>query len=135
MTNKYYKYFNPNPKGLETGDCVIRALCAITGKSWYEIFDIIVKHARDNCVMPNENQKTIEYRMQLFGLKRYTIPKPKKGNKCYTVEQFCKEHTKGKYILKIAHHEMAVIDGQYYDIYPGWERSRVYSYYELIPAL
>lgn len=128
----YYKYFNPNPKGLETGDCVIRALCAVTGKSWYEVFDIICKNARENGVMPNSGTKfDVESRMKLFGLKRKVIPKPTKGGSCYTVEQFCKNHRKGKYILTIAHHEMAVVDGKYYDIYSCWDSKRVYSYYEL----
>lgn len=134
MGSKFYKYFNhfnPNPKNLETGDCVIRALCAVTNKSWYEVFDIICAHARENAVMPNDNWTT-ESRMNLFGLRRVKLPKPSKGEKCYKVEQFCKEHPKGKYILNMAHHEMAVIDGEYYDLYPGWETTRVYSYYELI---
>lgn len=133
MGSKYYKHFNPNPKGLEVGDCVIRALCAITDKTWYEVFDIICAHARENAVMPNEGkQKFLEERMSLFNLKRVKIPKPRKGENCYTVATFCKNNPKGKYILNIAQHEMAVIDGEYYDLYPVWEKSRVYSYYEFI---
>ena len=27
-------YFNPNPAGARTGDCVIRAICAATGQDW-----------------------------------------------------------------------------------------------------
>lgn len=131
MGSKYYKHFNPNPRGLEIGDCVIRALCAVTDKSWYDIFDIICKHARDNAIMPNESlRKFVEQRMSLFGLRLVKLAKPNKGEKCYTVSRFCKEHNKGKYILNVANHEIAIVDGHYYDIYPCWDNSRVYSYYE-----
>ena len=35
--DKYFKYYNPNPEGHEDAcDCVVRALCAATGLSWYE---------------------------------------------------------------------------------------------------
>ena len=132
MISKYYKHFNSNPKGIEGPDCVIRALSALTNKSWYEVFDIICAHARQNGVMPNDGSKAnVEARMKLFGLKRCKVAKPKKGSTCYSVQQFCKDHPKGRYILIAAHHEVAVIDGYYYDLYPVWDSARVYSYYEL----
>lgn len=40
MKDKYYKHFNPNPEGNEdAADCAIRALCAVSGLPWYEVYD------------------------------------------------------------------------------------------------
>lgn len=34
------KYYNPNSGGNEdAADCVIGTLCAVTGLSWYEVYD------------------------------------------------------------------------------------------------
>lgn len=52
MTSKHYKYFQPNNKDKkdDQSDCVIRALCRITNKTWkylmnysrlQEIFNVI----------------------------------------------------------------------------------------------
>lgn len=47
-----YRYFNPNPEGNLVGDCVIRAICTSTGKSWDEVFDELTKVARRLKDMP-----------------------------------------------------------------------------------
>lgn len=130
MVCKYYKEFNPNPKKLHAGDCVVRALCAVTGKDWYEIFDLLVRIARENCVMPNEGDtKFDELVLTEFGFKRCKLTR-QKGKKAMNVERFCKEHPTGRYVLRCAHHLMGVVDGLYWELLPGWEDSTVYTYYE-----
>ena len=50
MADKYFEYFQPNPKENKTTDCTIRAICAVTGLSWYEVFDKVVAEARKECI-------------------------------------------------------------------------------------
>ena len=53
-STKYFDFFDLNPspdKG--KNDCSVRAICAATGKSWIEVFDLLVNAARKNCAMPN----------------------------------------------------------------------------------
>ena len=69
--------------------------------------------------------------MNLFGLEKRSIPRPKKGETSLDVQQFCKLHPKGRYILKTAHHNIGVVDGKYYDLFVNYGQ-KVYSYYELI---
>ena len=58
MKDKYYKYFNPNPEGHEDAcDCVVRALCAATGLSWYEVYDKCCEIGKEYGVMPNASGK------------------------------------------------------------------------------
>ena len=128
--DKYFEYFQPNPLNNTTNDCTIRAICAVTGLSWYEVFDKIVEEARKECMYPNDSA-FMKQRLSLFGLEKRTIPRPKKGQKSLTVQQFCKEHPTGKYILSTAHHNIGVVNGKYYDTFVD-NGTKVYSYYESI---
>lgn len=130
--SSYYEYFNPNPKGLETGDCIIRSLCKVTNLSWYDVFDKLIIFSRENCIMPNEgDSKMLEQMMNYFGLTRCKIPKPQKGMSAYNVLRFCKEHPSGKYVIRLARHVIGVVDGKIYDLHSGWLHSQVYTYYQL----
>ena len=60
-----YKYFNPNPEGNLVGDCVIRAICASTGKSWDMVFDELTEVARRLKDMPSSNYVWAAYLKQL----------------------------------------------------------------------
>ena len=128
MTDKYFEYFQPNPKENKTTDCTIRAICAVTGLSWYEVFDKVIAEARKECIYPNDN-KFMEQRMKLFGLVKRTIQRPKRGEKSMTVQRFCKEHSIGEYVLLTAHHNIGVVNGKYYDTFVD-TGSKVYTYYE-----
>lgn len=42
-----YIYYNPNPTGAGSkGDCVIRAICAVSGQSWHDIYDDLCSEGR-----------------------------------------------------------------------------------------
>ena len=133
--DKYYKFYNPNPEGNEDAcDCVIRALCAVTGLSWYEVYDKCCKIAREHCVMPNcGGKKFSTIRAKAFGLVPRVVPKTKKGEKALSVQEFCQKYKKGKYILTTSRHNVAVVDGKYWDLVENYGQ-KVYKYYELVEA-
>jgi hypothetical protein len=58
----------------------------------------------------------------------YTGVSNKKGTKRPTVKSFALEHRTGTYILNVANHEVAVVDGIYYDTWDSGGRS-LYGYY------
>lgn len=130
VASKFYKEYNPNPLGKEVGDCVIRSLCAVTNKSWYEIYEILTKLGRElACPFSNIDIKDCDYYVELFNMIRFKVSR-EKGKKALNVEKFCNEHPKGKFILRLANHMMGVVDGEYCELYPGWEKSTVYTYWE-----
>lgn len=133
MKDKYYKYFNPNPEGNEdAADCVVRALCAVTDLTWYEVYDKCCEVGRKYGRMPNNSTREFtKIRNEEFGLEPRVIPAPKKGQTSLTVQGFCEKHRKGKYILTTANHDIAVVDGKYWDIHESSGR-KVYKYYELV---
>ena len=40
---KYFQQFDPNPKNDHASDCVIRAICKLTGKDWDTVYDYLAK--------------------------------------------------------------------------------------------
>ena len=55
MASRNYKYYQPNEKDLkdEYGDCVVRALTKVTGKTWRQVFDELLPYAYELQCMPN----------------------------------------------------------------------------------
>lgn len=128
--DKYFEYYNPNPEGNEDAcDCTVRALCAITGLSWYEVYDKLCEIGRKHCVVFNASNFMNE-RCTEFGLEPRKVPAVKKGEKSLTVQKFCHQHPTGRYILQTAKHNVAVINGKYYDL--DVNRQKVYKYWEKV---
>ena len=101
-----FKFYQPNNKQEIAYDCVIRALSKVFNKSWLEVFDELVKIARDLQVVPNEDKCFNEY------LKNYTVKKIKKQKP--TIKEFSSTH-KGTYIVKSSGHLVAIENGNYFD--------------------
>lgn len=127
-----YKYYQPNKLDLkdETGDCQARALSKALNLSWVEAFDITIPICRElqtYTIFDGNHEKTVEA-MNKLGFK-YTGVSVKKGGKRPTVDSFAKEHKNGTFIVKVAHHVVCIVDGDYFDT---WDSGRkpMYGYYE-----
>ena len=110
----------------ETGDCVIRALCKVTGKEWLQVFDDLTPYVREVQANPNAPQVYSKY-LEDNGFKWVGIA-AKKGSKRPTVQSFAKDHKEGTYILRVAHHVVTVEDGYFYDTWDSGDCS-LYGYY------
>ena len=123
-----YKYYQPNKKDLkdEYGDCVIRALCKVTGKEWLEVFDELIPYVREVQANPNAPQVQSKY-LEDQGFKWVGI-KAQKGKSRPTVANMYKVFPKGTCIIRVAHHVVAMVDGVYYDTWDSGGKS-VYGYY------
>lgn len=116
---------NENPYGLDTGDCVIRALSTALNLNWFMVHDELSFLSRKMADMPSSNRVWKQY-LYDKGLTEYqaqnTCPN------CLTVDRFCKMHPHGRFILSTCEytkardglyvtgtHVVAVIDGNYYD--------------------
>lgn len=130
MAEGRYKYYQPNKKDLkdEYGDCVIRSLTKVTGKEWLQIFEELLPYARELQCMPN-GKPCYESYLKNNGFEYHGISN-KKGSKRPTVFSFAKDHKEGTYVLRVAHHSVAMTDGFYYDtwdcgdccLYGYWKR-------------
>ena len=124
--NQYIE-MNLNPKGKKTGDCVIRAISYVSGKSWNEVFDLLCKTARKKAMMPND---TLVYKAVLkdLGFIKQTIPAIEAGECCPTVADVARL-CKAPAVLSAAHHLVAVDGkGHYIDIW-NCGKKRCYTYW------
>ena len=130
MANKStrWRYYQPNKKDLkdEYGDCVIRALCKVTGKEWLQVFDELIPYVREVQANPNAPQVYSQY-LDDNGFKWVGI-KVEKGSKRPTVQSFTKAHKEGTYILRVSHHVVSVSEGYFWDTWDSGNKS-VYGYY------
>ena len=128
-----FVYYQPNKKDVKdkVGDCQIRALSKALNKTWLEVFDLITPICREQRVMDIFSCDLAKTKEAMAGLGfTYIGVSNKKGTKRPTVDSFAKEHKTGTYVVTVAHHVVAVVDGKYYDTWDSGECS-MYGYYEL----
>ena len=107
-----YVYYNPNPYGKDTEDCVIRAISRLFDLSWDEAFiELTTQAFIDKSVLTVDN---------IWGnylmTKGFTMhPLPNTCPRCYTVSRFAADHPYGRFLVKTPGHVIAVVDGYYYD--------------------
>lgn len=58
--------WNPNPLRDGEPDCVIRAICGATWRSWHDVFWDLCSLAAEKCTMPSSNW--------LWGLQAFPAP-------------------------------------------------------------
>ena len=109
---------NPNPKGKEAPDCVIRALAIALGRSWYEVYDELCVLGRRECNMPSADAVWGKF-LYLMGFEPFLLLEA--CPRCVTVEAFARMFPRGVYIIGTGSHAVAVIYGDYYDSWDSGE--------------
>lgn len=107
-----FVYLNLNPYKLNVHDCVIRAISAVTGVEWHDIFLRLSMIAYDLGMMPDSDRVWQTYLLS-NGFIKYQVSE--ECPDCITIREFAKMHPNGNYILAATGHVVAVIDGNYYD--------------------
>ena len=118
-----WRSYNANPDKNRIGDCVIRAISTALEKPWEDVYidlclDGLIQHE-----LPNADGLWGEY-LKRNGYKRGILPCDE--GICVTVKEFCEMHPKGVYLLCPNNHIVAVIDGNYFDI---WDCGNEYINY------
>lgn len=109
----YIKY-QPNPRGIQTDDCVIRALTKALDVDWdtASVYAIVQQIRDSDLYVKNYVWGNLLLRN---GFTKHHIPDTCPD--CFTVEDFAKEHPHGLYILGTGEHAVAVVDGDWYDTF------------------
>lgn len=103
---------NPNPLQKSTGDCVIRAISILLDKTWDEVYTELCVYGYMMKDWGNSNS-VWDAMLIDYGYQRNVIPSS--CPVCYTVEDFCKDHPKGKYLLATGQHVTVVDQGNVKD--------------------
>jgi hypothetical protein len=116
--------YNPNPLGLRVGDCVIRAISKVLDASWERVYVELCVQGFMMGDLPSSNAVWSAY-LRHKGFKRHTI---EDCPDCYSIEDFCKDHPKGAYVIGTGTHAVAIIDGCYYDAWQSGREPVVYYF-------
>ena len=118
-----YKFYNPNPMKKLTGDCVIRAICKLTGDDWETVYIHVIVQGYKMKDMPNQNVVWGAY-LASKGYSRHLIPE--ECPLCFTLRDFCERYRSGKYLVATGSHVIAVEDGDYYDTWDSGDEIVLY---------
>lgn len=120
-----WMYCNVNPRANLVGDCVIRAISLATDQDWDTTYMGVVTKGYEMKDMPSSNAVWGAY-LKHNGFKRFVIPN--ECPDCYTVEDFCKDHPKGTYVLATGTHAVTTIDGNFYDTWDSGMETPIYYF-------
>lgn len=119
-----YVYYNPNPLGQSTTDCVVRAISKALNRSWDEVYWDLCEEGRKQGVWGDRLPVWSAY-LRDHGFYRYIVPNSCPD--CYTVAQFATDHPHGTYVLATDSHVVTVVNG---DVYDAWDsRKEIPAYY------
>ncbi len=124
-----YKYYNPNPIGARTGDCVIRAICKAFDTEWQEVYLALSLEGIKAGEWGNANSVWDAY-LRKRGYERKVIPNTCPD--CYTIADFAEEHPKGTFIVATGAHAVCVKDGTIYDSWDSSNETPIYYFKERV---
>lgn len=120
-----YIQYNPNPERNDTTDCVIRAICKITGQTWNEVYwdlcDIGFKKKAwgDTMLVWGAYLKQLGFTRRIL---------PNTCPDCYTIADFAADNPFGDYLVATGEHLVAVSRGNIYDSWDSSDLVPVYYY-------
>jgi hypothetical protein len=126
--NDMFKQYNAHPKGVKTGDCVVRSISVAFEKEYMEVRRELNQKKREWQFTSYKDTEFIYKYLERFP--RF-IYKAVKGEPRLKGEDFTKLHPKGTFVLKMAGHITVCIDGEiidtwdcsYRSVYTAWEIS------------
>ena len=121
-----FEEYNPNPVGRHVGDCAIRAIAKALDIDWETAFILITVNAYQMGDMPSSDSVWGAV-LRENGFYKKIIPNYCLD--CYTVEDFCKDHPNGIFVLGFGGHVATVVDGKLYDSWDSSKEIPIYYWY------
>ena len=118
--------FNPNPVNARVEDCAQRAIAAALDVDWDTASDLIYEMAKGMGTTTHDDAAWGAV-LRRAGFVRAVIPN--RCPDCYTVADFCRDHPRGVYVLKLSGHVATVIDGHVYDTWDSSGEIPTYYWY------
>lgn len=119
-----YIYENRNPHNKRVGDCVIRAISKVMNMSWEDVaIDLSMMMVTEGDIV-SSNALWGKY-LSLNGYRKGILPDTCPN--CYTLKDFCRDYPLGTFVVCTGSHVIAVIDGDYFDIFDSGDE--VVTYY------
>lgn len=114
-----WEYYQPNPiKNDHAGDCTVRAVAKALGITWEQSYARLSLNGFLMGDMPSSDLVSGAL-LREAGFHREIVPNSCPD--CYTVEDFCRDHPQGTYVVKSENH-LATIEGGV--LWDSWDSSR-----------
>ena len=107
------------------GDCTVRAIAIATKRAWVDTYLDLCLIGMIMADMPSANAVSTAY-LKRKGFRRRTIPDDCPD--CYTIEDFCKDHPHGTFVIGTGSHLTTVIDGTLFDSWDSRNETPVYYF-------
>lgn len=118
--------YNPNPTGRSVGDCSVRAISKALNIDWETAYAMICANGYAMGDMPSSDSVWGAVLRQ-NGFYRQSLPN--RCPDCYTVEDFCRDHPSGVYVLGFGGHVATVVDGNLYDSWDSRREIPIYMWF------
>lgn len=126
----FYKFLNVHPKKLIVDDCVKRAITLVADMDYMEVQRQLNNYKKvTGAKYFNSDYNPHKYCENVLKMKKLSFP-AEPGKPRMNGILFCSTHPKGRYILNMAHHWTACIDGIIYDTWDCSDKC-VYTAYEM----
>ena len=121
-----YIPYNPNPQGkLEIGDCVIRAISKALNYDWERTYIELALQGFIMADMPSSNAVWGSYLIEK-GFEEHLLVR--RCRECYSIQDFCKDHPIGIYIVGTGSHAACIKDGNLYDSFDSSNMNPTYYF-------
>ena len=117
-----YQFLNVHPKGKIVGDTVKRAITKAMDMDYHDVSLGLNRHKKITGAKKfNSDYNWLSYIENVCGGKQISFPAVK-GQKRMNGKRFCEAYPKGRYILQMAKHLTACVDGVIYDTWDCTEK-------------
>lgn len=104
--------YNANPRGINTGDCVIRAISKALDTDWEKVYMALTVKGLEKAMWGDTNAVWEKY-LRENGFEQHVLPDACPD--CYTIADFADDHRTGTFIVATGSHVVTVQDGNYFD--------------------
>lgn len=118
--------YNANPVGNRVRDCAQRAISAALNVDWDTASDMIYEMAKGMGTTTDDDNAWGAV-LRRAGFYRAIIPNT--CPECYTMTDFCRDHPRGVFVVKMPEHVATVIDGKLYDTWDSSNEIPIYYWY------
>lgn len=121
----WIKFLN-NPTGRTVGDCSVRAVSKALNIGWEDAY---IKMCKAGLLMGDMPSSDSVWGAVLRQNGFYRQSLPNRCPDCYTVEDFCRDHPEGIYVLGFGGHVATVVDGNLYDSWDSRREIPIYMWF------
>jgi hypothetical protein len=127
--SRHYRQFDAGQTGGKNDDCTVRALATARGLSYEDAWRQLYAHQGQVRACSFRLPEWLQASPEEYGVVRRLSFPARTGKPRMTGERFCDEHPRGRFVLRMAHHVVAVVDGELLDtfnsawscVYQAWE--------------